>query len=63
LVIFAQREMEAKGDQLVHEAEASLKKWSLFSSNEKYEDAADKFKRAANAYKASKACACAQRAA
>jgi alpha-soluble NSF attachment protein len=50
--------MEAKGDQLMHEAEAGLKKFSfgaLFGGGqEKYEEASEKFKRAANTYKASK---------
>ena len=49
--------MEAKGDDLVHQAEQALKKWSLFSGGDKFEDAADKYQRAGNAYKASKACA------
>ncbi len=49
--------MEAKGDDLVHQAEQALKKWSLFSGGDKYEDAADKYQRAGNAYKASKSCA------
>jgi alpha-soluble NSF attachment protein len=50
--------MEAKGDQLMQEADAALKKFSfgaLFGGgSEKYEDASDKYKRAADAYKASK---------
>ena len=53
--------MEAKGDQLMHEADSALKKFSLGSlfggGNDKYEDAGDKYKRAGNAYKASKKCA------
>ena len=57
--------MEAKGDQLMHEADAALKKFSFGAmfggGNEKYEDASDKYKRAGNAYKASKKCACAGR--
>lgn len=56
--------MEAKADQLMHEAEADLKKWSFFGGNSKYEDAADKFKRAGMSYKAAKACTfCVSRAA
>jgi tetratricopeptide (TPR) repeat protein len=58
--------MEAKGDQLMQEGDAALKKFSfgaLFGGgSEKYEDASDKFKRAANAYKASKKWAEAARA-
>ena len=50
--------MEAKADSLVQEAEAELKKWSFFGGGSKYEDAADKFKRAGNAYKAVKQRAC-----
>ena len=42
----------------MHEAEQALKKWSLFGSGDKYEDAAEKLQRAGNAYKAAKACAC-----
>lgn len=49
--------MEAKGDDLCHQAEAALKKWSLFGSGDKYETAADCYQRAGNAYKASKSCA------
>jgi hypothetical protein len=56
--------MEAKADQLMHEAESDLKKWSFFGGNSKYEDAADKFKRAGMSYKAAKACTfCVSRAA
>jgi hypothetical protein len=40
------------------EAEGELKKWGgFFGGNDKYEKAADTFKRAGNAYKAGKACA------
>ena len=52
--------MEARADQLVHEAEASLKKGgglfgALFGGGqERYEDAADKLQKAGHAYKASK---------
>jgi len=54
--------MEAKGDQLMHEGAAALKKWSLFGGTEKYEDAADKFQRAGHAFKAGKAWASAAKA-
>ena len=58
--------MEAKGDQLMQEGDAALKKFSLGAlfggGSEKYEDASDKYKRAANAYKASKKWAEAARA-
>lgn len=51
--------MDAKGDQLVYEAEQILRKtgglFGLFgSSSEKYEDAAERLNRAGNAYKACK---------
>jgi hypothetical protein len=39
------------------QAETALKKWSIFGSGDKFEDAAEKFQRAGNAYKAAKACA------
>lgn len=47
--------MIAQGDDLVHQAEQALKKWSFFGGSDKYEDAAEKFQRAGNAYKAGKA--------
>ena len=52
--------MEAKADQLVHEAEAALKKGGGFFSSvfgggtERFEEPAEKFQRAGHAYKASK---------
>ena len=52
--------MEARADQLVHEAEAALKKGgglfgALFGGGqERYEDAADKLQKAGHAYKAAK---------
>jgi hypothetical protein len=46
---------------LCTQAEQALKKWTLFSGSDKYEDAAEKLQRAGNAYKAAKACASVQR--
>ena len=53
--------MEGKADQLMAEGEAALKKFSLTGmlfggGTEKFEEASDKFKRAANSYKATKKC-------
>jgi alpha-soluble NSF attachment protein len=45
---------EKKGDEYMEKAEKALNKWSLFSGNSKYEEAAELFERAANSYKVGK---------
>ena len=37
----------AKADEFIALAEKSLKKWSIFSGNQKYEDAAEYYNKAA----------------
>jgi hypothetical protein len=60
-MFFITTRMEGKADQLMAEGEAALKKFSLTGmlfggGTEKFEEASDKFKRAANSYKATKKC-------
>jgi len=45
---------EGKAAGLLQEAEKKLKAWSLFSGNQKFEDAADLFTKAGNSYKLAK---------
>jgi hypothetical protein len=45
---------EKKGDEYYEKAEKTLNKWSLFSGNTKYEEAAELFERAGNSYKTGK---------
>lgn len=45
-----------KADELVAKARKRMASWGLFSSTNKYEDAAEMLEKAANLYKASKKC-------
>jgi len=45
---------ELKGEDLVRQAEASLKKWSLFGNTQKFEDAVELYERAAAQFKLNK---------
>ena len=46
----------AKGVEYEKKAEKKLTGWGLFGSTHKYEDAADLYEKAGNAYKLAKAC-------
>ena len=45
---------EKRGDQLVLQAQATLGKWSFFSSSNKYDDASELYAKAAHNYKIAK---------
>lgn len=45
-----------KARQLMQDGEKCLKKWSLFSSSTKNEDAAESFRAAGNCYKVGEVC-------
>lgn len=49
-----QSSREAKGYALIEEANKALKRWTLFSSESKYEDAAENYCKAAGQFKLAK---------
>lgn len=50
--------LAASAVKLVQQGEKELKKWSLFGSSSKYEQAAEYFDQAGNKFKAAKECRC-----